>query len=271
MPNEYHDQPGLEVAPEPELPHVVEGPTIVEKPNNNNATQYVYEQQPQAYQGTFHQSNGYPNDAYSPALYPPSGQPAMAAQNQPYWGGSQAVPHITEGFPPDNVPPSSETILGLKKKTFWLIFGPLITLLIIGLAVGLGVGLGTSHNGSHSIAANSSTTSAPSSTSSSTPAPTPIVCPKANGTIYQGAGDDPFLVLCNVDYNGNAAGSGTTDIGNKEESTVEDCVDTCSNNSMCVGAGWGNYNGSDICWMKGSLGSPQDAQNWFFVIRQKSK
>lgn len=269
MANKHPDQPGLEVAPEPELPQVVEGPTIVEKPYDD-ATQHAYEQQPQAYQGAFHQNNGYPNGAYPPS-YPPSSQPAIAAQGQPYWGGSQAGTHVTEGYPPTSAPPSSGTILGLKKRTFWFIFGPLIALLVIGLAVGLGVGLGVSHNSSNSTATTPTTTSsAPSSTSSSTAAPTPIVCPSANGTIYQGAGDDPFLILCNVDYNGNGAGSGTTDIGNEQASTVEDCIDTCSNNSTCVGAGWGNYNGNDICWMKGSLGTPQDSQNWFFVIRQKS-
>ncbi|KAI1134084.1 hypothetical protein F5Y05DRAFT_248023 [Hypoxylon sp. FL0543] len=268
MPGKYHEQPGLEVAPEPELPHVVEGPTIVEKPND--ATQYVYEQQPQAYQGAFHHTNGYPNGPYSPSSYPP-GQPATATQNQPYWGGSQAGTRVTGGFPPDNSAPSSKTILGLKKRTCWLIFGPLIALLVIGLAVGLGVGLGISHNNSNSTTTTTpTTTSSTSSTPSSTPAPTPIVCPKANGTVYQGAGDDPFLVLCDLDYNGNAVGSGTTDIGNKQASTVEDCIDICSNDSSCVGAGWGNYNGNDICWMKGSLGSSQSAQNWFFVIRQKS-
>ncbi|KAI1412507.1 hypothetical protein F5Y13DRAFT_43654 [Hypoxylon sp. FL1857] len=267
MPDKYPDQPGLEVAPEPELPHVVEGPTIIEKPYND-ATQYAYEQQPQAYQGAFHQNNGYPNGAYPPSSYPP-GQPAITAQGQPYWGGSQAGTHAAEGFPPNSVPPSNGTILGLKKKTFWLIFGPLVALLIIGLAVGLGVGLGTSHNQSNSNAATPTTTSSASGTSSLPAAPTPIVCPQANGTVYQGAGDDPFLILCNKDYNGNGAGSGTTDIGNQQASRVEDCIDTCSNNSSCVGAGWGNYNGNDICWMKGSLGSSQDAPNWFFVIRQK--
>ncbi|OTA97837.1 hypothetical protein M434DRAFT_391459 [Hypoxylon sp. CO27-5] len=261
MAKKDHDQPGLEVAPEPELPQVVEGPTIIEKPYDD-ATQYVYEQQSQAYPGAFHQNNGYPNSAYP---Y----QPAIAAQGQPYWGGSQTGTHVTEGYPPGGVPPSGGTILGLKRRTFWFIFGPLIALLVIGLAVGLGVGLGTSHDKSTSTATSpTATSSSSSSTSSSTAAPTPIVCPGANGTIYQGAGDDPFLILCNVDYNGNGANSGTTDIGNEQTSSVEDCIDTCSNNSTCVGAGWGNYNGNDICWMKGSLGTPQNSPNWFFVIRQ---
>lgn len=262
------------MAPESELPHVVEGPTIVEKPYDGT-NQYGYEQQQQAQQGAFHQNNAYPNGAYPngvypPSGYPPTGQPAVDAQGQPYWRASQDGTYVTDRIPPSSIPPSG-TILGLRKKIFWLIFGPLIALLVIGLAVGLGVGLGTSHDSSSSSSGATSgatpTTTSSSPTSSGTAAPTPIACPQANGTRYEAAGNDPFLVLCNVDYNGNA-GAGTTDIGNEETSTVEDCIDVCAGNSSCAGAGWGNYEGHNVCWMKGSLGSSQDAPNWFFVIRE---
>ncbi|KAI1370925.1 hypothetical protein F4677DRAFT_325235 [Hypoxylon crocopeplum] len=265
MSNKFQDQPGLEVAPEPEPPQVIQGPTIIEKPYDGTA-QYGQEQQ-----GVFHQNNAYPNNAYPPSGYPPSNHPALAPQGQPYWGGSQDGTYITDRFPPSTEPPNGGTILGLKKKTFWFIFGPLIALLVIGLAVGLGVGLGNNHDSSDlsstAAPATTPTTTSSAGTSSATAAPTPIACPQANGTIYQGAGNDPFLVLCNVDYNGNSGG-GTTDIANEETSTVEDCIDACAANSTCAGAGWGNYQGQDICWMKGSLGQSQPAPNWFFVIRQ---
>ncbi|XXG93775.1 hypothetical protein Hte_000024 [Hypoxylon texense] len=265
----YQDQPGLELAPEPELPHVVEGPTIIEKPYDGS-NQYAYEQQQQQqfHQGAFPQA--YPNGAYPPSGYPPPNQPAVGAQGQPYWRTSQEGTYITDGFPPGSLPPSGGTILGLKKRTFWFIFGPLIALLVIGLALGLGIGLGTSHNSSSNsdaTPATTPTTTSSSPTSTATAASTPITCPQANGTTYEAAGNDPFLILCNVDYNGNG-GSGTTDIGNEETSTVEDCIDACAEDSACAGAGWGDYNGHNVCWKKGSLGSSNEAPNWFFVIRQ---
>ncbi|KAI6093396.1 hypothetical protein F4821DRAFT_222879 [Hypoxylon rubiginosum] len=250
--NRHYDQPGLEVAPEPELPQVVEGPTIIEK-LPDGANQYGYEQQHQYQQGAYYQNNG---------AYPPSGYPPSTSHEGTY---------VTDGVPPSSAPPSGGTILGLQKKTFWFIFGPLIALLVIGLALGLGLGLGLSHDSSNSDSsatpATTPTTTSSSPTSSATAASTAIACPQANGTTYEAAGNDPFLVLCNVDYNGNGGGA-TTDIGNEETSTVEDCIDVCAGNSSCAGAGWGNYNGHNICWMKGSLGTSQDAPNWFFVIRQ---
>ncbi|KAL7628516.1 hypothetical protein AAE478_000031 [Parahypoxylon ruwenzoriense] len=261
----YQNQPGLEVAPEPEAPQVIQGPTIIEKPYDS-ISQYP---QPQIHQ--FPQNGAYPNAAYQPSGYPPPSHPIPPTPQQ-YWRASQDGTYVSaaDQMPPSSVPPTSGMILGLRKKKFWLIFGPLIALLVIGLAVGLGVGLGNSHNSSSasdaSSATNPMTTSPSSPTSTGTnAAPTPIVCPQGNGTIYEGGGNDPFLVLCNVDYNSNA---GTTDIGNQETSTVEGCIDACSDNPSCTGAGWGNFNGHDICWMKGTLGRPQSAPNWFFVIRQ---
>ncbi|KAI1461795.1 hypothetical protein F4805DRAFT_245139 [Annulohypoxylon moriforme] len=245
------EQPGLEVAPESGLQHV-EGPTIVEKPYGDTA-QYPYNQQPQpqTYPGAF-QQNVYPNGAYPPTGYAPSSQPDQSQ----YWGSSQSGAYTNDGAPPNGPPPSRAMILGIPRRKFWLIFGPLIALLVIGLAVGLGAGLGTQHKSG----SDSPTTTA---------APTPIVCPKANGTVYQASGEEPFLIVCNEDYNGNGANSGTTDIGNKTTGTVEDCIDLCSDNSACVGAGWGNYNGEDTCWLKGSLGTSQSADNWYFVIKQQ--
>ncbi|KAI0385695.1 hypothetical protein F5Y04DRAFT_155011 [Hypomontagnella monticulosa] len=262
MSNKYHDQPGLEVAPEPELPQVVQGPTIIEKPYDGT-TQYGFEQQAPPHQGTFHENNAYPNGQYPSAGYPPPLYPAPASQGPSYWRSSQDGTYVTDRFPPSSNPPNHMMILGLRRRTFWFIFGPLIALLVLGLAIGLGVGLSRSHDDSNS------SSSAASSTPSATAAPTPLACPKANGTTYQGTNNEKFLVLCNVDYNGNFAGSGTTDIGNEETSTVEDCITVCAGNTSCVGAGWGNINGNDICYLKGSLGKSQSAVNWFFAIKQQ--
>ncbi|KAI1761890.1 hypothetical protein GGR53DRAFT_449811 [Hypoxylon sp. FL1150] len=246
---EFHEQPGLEVAPESGL-HVHD---VVEK-THDGANYHGYEQQSPLHQGVVPQNNGY-FVVDSQGLYP-----------RP----SQEGTYVTDQSP-TSLPPSGPTILGLKRKKFWWIFGPLISMLIMGLALGLGLGLGLSHDISNSNSGATSgstpTTTSSSSTSSATAAPTPIACPQANGTTYEATGNEPFLVLCDVDYNGNAGG-GTTDIGNEETSTVEDCINACAGNSSCAGAGWGNYNGTDTCWMKGSLGASNTATNWFFAIRQ---
>ncbi|XDG07283.1 hypothetical protein ABKA04_006898 [Annulohypoxylon sp. FPYF3050] len=258
MSNKFHnqpglewEQPGLEVAPEPELPHVVEGPTIIEKPHDNAAqdtAQYTYQQQPQTYPGTFHQNNVYPNSGYPPAAYAASSQPAPSN-----WGSSQSGTYAKDGEPPNGAPPNGPMILGIPRRKFWLIFAPLIALLVIGLAVGLGAGLGTQHK------SDSDTSSATS---------TPIVCPNSNGTTYQASGEAAFLIVCGVDYNSNDPNSGTTDIGNKATSTMEDCVGLCSNNTACAGAGWGNYQGTNTCWMKGALGKSQTSADWYFAIKK---
>ncbi|OTA98714.1 hypothetical protein M426DRAFT_103137 [Hypoxylon sp. CI-4A] len=127
----FSNQAGLEVVPDGGgIPHVVEGPTILGKPADGAA----YNQQ-----GVFHQ-NASPSSAYPPSNY--------LAQSQGYMRSSHDGTYVTDKFPASSVPPTGERVLGLKRKTFWLIFGPLIALLVIGLAVGLGVGLGTSHHDS---------------------------------------------------------------------------------------------------------------------------
>lgn len=134
-----HDQPGLEVAPESEL-HVVQAQTVNQAPPQSPG-QYAYGHQPQTQPG-----NAYLSGAYSPSGYPPGyppSYPAIASPSQAYWKGSQDGTHITDGDLPK---PAQPTILGLRKTVFWLIFGSLIALFVVGLAIGLGVGLGVKHN-----------------------------------------------------------------------------------------------------------------------------
>ncbi|KAI1074540.1 hypothetical protein F5B20DRAFT_433262 [Whalleya microplaca] len=242
--------------PESELPQVVNGP-VIEKPYNHSQYPYGYPAPIPPVQ------QGYPNGAYPSDGYPPTSAYPSSSHAGMQWSSQDGA--YANDQPPSSSPPNG-TVLGLRKRTFWLIFGPLIALLVIGLAVGLGVGIGTAHKdtrGTTSTTTNTSPTS--TSTSSSTAAPTPVACPQANGTIYQGKGQAPFMVLCNIDYNGAA---GTTDVGNMTEDSVEDCMSLCSGNSSCAAAGWGNFEGTDTCYMKGSLGAPNDAPNWFFVIKQ---
>jgi hypothetical protein len=74
-----------------------------------------------------------------------------------------------------------------------------------------------------------------------------------------------FKVLCGLDYNQSG---GATDISNHATALVEDCARICASTNGCAGAGWGNYKGTTICWLKSRLGQSQPAPNWFFVVKQ---
>ncbi|KAI1336260.1 hypothetical protein F5Y15DRAFT_209158 [Xylariaceae sp. FL0016] len=167
----HQDQPGLEVMQEPEAPQVVHGP-VIEKPfivntlepptpNEQYVEPYVepyfeppaasnqeayaqnpyvqqpYTQQPYAQNVSFAEASYAPN-VPPPATYP---QPAQGVAHPYDWGTAP-----TETFGADtsmSLARPKRRILGLTVKTLWLVFGPMLALLLIGLAVGLGVALGT--------------------------------------------------------------------------------------------------------------------------------
>ncbi|KAF3009248.1 hypothetical protein E8E14_009781 [Neopestalotiopsis sp. 37M] len=252
---EVHEQAGLEVVSEPEAPHVVNGPTVFGKPFDQTQQQHQnYAQYGGAATSPYHE---YPQYPQSP---PYANSPVHPPQSQ--WAPSQVGtlgPSASEKGAPE------ATILGIKRRKFWLIFGPLLAVLVIGLSVGLGVGLGTSHSSSSTSAASSSSATATSSTATATATVSAITCPSSNGSYYLTSDDTKFLVLCNLDYN---QGGGTEDISNPVTNTVEDCATTCANNGTCAGAGWGEYYGTTYCWMKSYLGTSQSAPNWYFLIKQ---
>ena len=43
------------------------------------------------------------------------------------------------------------------------------------------------------------------------------------------------------------------------------CIEACAQQSDCVGAGWGNYQGSLTCWLKSYLGRSQGSGQWYFA------
>ncbi|KAK8113759.1 hypothetical protein PG999_005828 [Apiospora kogelbergensis] len=129
-------QPGLEVVPEPEAPQVVAGPDS-QKPWDQSSPgslpHHQYHQYHQYQQATSPIQNGYDQSPYSPYQQPQSSHPAMSE-----WNGTVG-PSVSERAPQES------TVMGMRKKKFWLIIGPLIAVFVIGLAVGLGVGLGAQH------------------------------------------------------------------------------------------------------------------------------
>lgn len=112
------DQPGLEVRPQHEAPHALYDPGV-QKPWDSHPTSPV-------------QSN-YVQPPYSPLYPPPSSHPGADWNSHSGHDAGQLQSEKMAGG----------TIMGIRKKKFWLIFGPLIAVLVIGLAVGLGVGLGS--------------------------------------------------------------------------------------------------------------------------------
>ncbi|RYP65645.1 hypothetical protein DL771_008197 [Monosporascus sp. 5C6A] len=170
-------------------------------------------------------------------------------------------------------------ILGGRRKNFWLVFGPIFVFVAVGLAVGLSLGLTISVRDEAEDATDQDSTlrtavkpTAASPTPSVLVLPTiPLTCPEANGTTYQPVFDkDPFLVLCDVNYDIDSTAEAMVDVDIAGLGSVEECIATCANYSVCVGAGWDNREGRDTCWMKGSLESSSEAPNWFFAIRQNS-
>jgi hypothetical protein len=133
---EVHEQAGLEVVQEPEAPHVVQGPTVYGKP--------IDQAHDPAYAGGVpYQQHASPvNGGYG--QYPQSPYADSAVQSPPsQWNPSQVG---TVGPSASEKGAAEPRILGIGRRKFWLIFGPLLAVLVIALAVGLGVGLGTTHN-----------------------------------------------------------------------------------------------------------------------------
>ncbi|KAK6865473.1 hypothetical protein PG990_005076 [Apiospora arundinis] len=240
-------QPGLEVVPEPEAPQVVAGPNS-HKPWDQRSPDTLQHQQYQQYhqQATSPVHNGYDQPPYSPYHQQPpqSSHPAMSE-----WNGTVG-PSVSERAPQE------PKIMGMPRKKFWLIVGPLIAIFVIGVAIGLGVGLGTRKD---------STDESPSATPSPSVV-TSVICPANNGSLYDSKDKKKFFrIACNTDYN---SGGGTQDMGDFQTTTFEDCLNACAANDACVGAGWGVYQGNTRCWLKSRLGSSQGAPNWFFGVRQ---
>ncbi|KAK8050075.1 hypothetical protein PG994_011805 [Apiospora phragmitis] len=170
----------------------------------------------QQYQAASPVHEGYDQSPYSPYQQPPPQSSHPGAMSD--WNG-------TVGTSPSERAAREPTIMGIRRKKFWLIVGPLIAIFVIGVAVGLGVGWG------HSMAA------ATTLQGSATPSPTvvtSVVCPANNGSFYDSQGNNKkrFRVACNLDYN---SGRGTQDMDDFQTATFEDCLNACAANDACPG------------------------------------
>ena len=92
-----------------------------------------------------------------------------------------------------------------------------------------------------------------------------MTCPDNNVTLYNAAFQKTFLLLCGRDYN---YADGTTDMFHQGTDSMGECIQTCANNTGCVGAGWGYINGQYTCWLKSKLGRPNSSDSWYFAIKE---
>lgn len=192
---------------------------------------------------------------------------------------SLAVPFDTAPLLPPTPPvPAERRILGLRRYTFYIILS--ISVLLAVLAIAAGVGVGIAIQKQSSSPASSPTPSVPPSTSSTAPSTlnlpmptasaastpsTPIVCPANNLTLYSPPSNASrqFLLLCGRDYH---SGQGAIDLYNIETTTMGECINRCADEEACVGAGWGEYKGRRICWLKSKLGVTQRSDLWYFAV-----
>ncbi|KAK2798539.1 hypothetical protein FQN50_008807 [Emmonsiellopsis sp. PD_5] len=147
-------------------------------------------------------------------------------------------------WPAEKPPPPlspAHTILGMRKKTFWLAFAIAAFLVI---AAGVGGGLGGYFGGKNKGTAS---TGSPSESQSSTPSTTATAkptyatsgtagisqnpCPSANQTDIHADGGNVFKVHCSTDWvAGKPAADGITkvrDVAVRTAYTLEECVDEC--------------------------------------------
>ncbi|KAK4443947.1 hypothetical protein QBC34DRAFT_442936 [Podospora aff. communis PSN243] len=177
-------------------------------------------------------------------------------------------------------------IIGVKQTTFYILLAIGILFGVAAIAVGVGVGIflqkessspETTGQPSDTTTTTTTTTSIPprppnlplpTATSSTSPSIT-ITCPTSNLTLYTSSSTPsrPYLLVCGRDYH---SAHGAVDLFNIETPTMNECIDLCARTDGCEGAGWGDYRGRHVCWLKRLLGSPQRSQEWYFAVLDQS-
>lgn len=159
------------------------------------------------------------------------------------------------------------TILGLRKRVFWLLLISMFVVAFVGAAVGAAVGVtqrnqaikASSAASSPAVGENQSTgspnpTTTPSSSTSASPTATPSPvrsCLGTDGSTYTDSGTGTkFRIECDVAHQGR-------DIENLKAESMKECVSLCAKNTRCTGAVYYNVGpqGTDLnyCWLKSSL------------------
>ncbi|KAL1875209.1 hypothetical protein Daus18300_003280 [Diaporthe australafricana] len=222
--------------------------------------------------------NGYPfPEAVSPDAYTPLGPGySKASSSATYHGGHN--PFSPEGGEKGRRAGADGRICGLRKMIFWCVLAVAVFVVVVGVAVGVGVGLGTRDNESSTNATSTATASSssidltvPSATATAAALPSSrIVCPTANRTVYNldestssNNRSGSFLVLCGRDYNSCC---GAVDMLTVNTTSFEACLEQCAGQEGCTAVGWGNYYGTNTCWLKSAYGTPNWSGSWYAAI-----
>ncbi|TQN71618.1 hypothetical protein CSHISOI_02641 [Colletotrichum shisoi] len=150
-------------------------------------------------------------------------------------------------------------LCGVRRRLCYIIMGVAIVFAVAAIAVGVGVGLALGRR-SQSGGSSSGSKTTPESTKTAT-----ITCPASDNSTFS-AQDAParrFRLLCGHDFNSQ---DGAIDLTSANATTMAACIDLCAAEAACVGAGWGDYYGSHLCWMKSRLGDMNVSGNWLFAV-----
>ncbi|ROW17674.1 hypothetical protein VPNG_00596 [Cytospora leucostoma] len=250
---------GLEVAPPSQLPEAL--------PQQHPYEPYAeYKPWPE-----YSPQQSLPNPVSFP--YPTPVTPGSAA-TAPHYGSELPASNQQRngGQNPFEAPGKTAVkgrICGLRRMVFWAILAIVVFVIVAAVAIGVGVGLGTRSDAPSTSSTTSPTTTyaLPAATATSTAGPElTIVCPTANRTLYSLAGsssDQKFLVLCGRDYNSCC---GASDMYSVNTTTFEGCLEKCGSQEGCVGVGWGNYYGTNTCWLKSAIGEPNWSGDWYSAV-----
>ncbi|KAK1987253.1 hypothetical protein LZ30DRAFT_580461 [Colletotrichum cereale] len=190
-----------------------------------------------------------PYSPYSPAApaYGPGGQQHPPGYHHPLSTSSDRKSLDADG---------QRKLCGVRRKLCYIIMGVAIVFAVAAIAIGVGVGFALgrpSQNGSSNSTNLESTKTAV------------ITCPAKDNATFS-AQDHPtrhFRLICGHDFN---SGEGAIDLSSANATTMAACIDLCAADQECVGAGWGDYYGSHLCWMKSRLGEMNTSGNWLFAM-----
>ncbi|KAK1963065.1 hypothetical protein LY78DRAFT_660684 [Colletotrichum sublineola] len=186
---------------------------------------------------------------YSPAApaYEPGGQ-----QHPPGYHHPPATSLDQKSLDADG----QQKLFGVRRKLCYIVMGVAIILAVAAIAIGVGVGLAVGRPSSD-VSTNLESTKTAT-----------ITCPAKDNAMFS-AQDHParhFRLICGHDFNSM---DGAIDLSSQNATTMADCIDLCAADTECVGAGWGDYYGSRICWLKSRLGKMNTSGNWLFAVDVK--
>ncbi|WYZ40200.1 hypothetical protein EsH8_IV_000541 [Colletotrichum jinshuiense] len=184
-------------------------------------------------------------------------------------------------------------LCGMRRKVCYIIMAVAIVFVVAAIAIGVGAGvaLGRQSHKSDSTSEfvsvlffffflapfffslpflssrvyRTNTRSPSDSTNLESTKTANITCPASDNTTYsaQTAPERHFRLDCGIDYN---SGNGAVELSSESTTTMGACIDLCASKTNCVGAGWGNYYGEYVCWMKTKLGKSHGSATWYFAV-----